>query len=84
MYGISGSWDHIQSRGLERLNREEQRIVSSVLNGLISRAKKRNLPNGSWYRTITVESKKVGHVCGTGCHISTVLDGDMVPNGRKI
>ena len=84
MNGINGSWSHLRTRGVERVEKQHLPLVGRVVLGLARRAKARNLPNRPWYRVVTKDGKIVAIVCGQGVHLSTILTGEMKPSGTKI
>ena len=80
---IDGSWEHIASRYVERIEGHEDRF-KACLTGLVSRIRKRNVPNRPWYRAVRERKDVLGYICGQGTYISTILGPDMVPHGERI
>jgi hypothetical protein len=84
---MQGNILHVEKRFEERLSNlspEETKRVLAAVKGLNSLAKKRALPNESWFRTVTHNDKPVAHLVGQGVYLSSVYSGTMVPRGRKV
>jgi len=73
---------HIQDRALSRI--EETQILAKAFASIAKRIKSKNVPNSNWYRTVYKDKQIVGHICGRGCYIATVLAPHMIPKGARI
>lgn len=78
-----GNWKHILQRAA-RISADDAKKMTNAMNGIIRRIKTRNMPQGPWYRTITDGNITIGHICGQGCYLSTILGSNMTPRGTKI
>ena len=82
MNGIGMNVRHVQDRTSQRI--DSKAIMARALNGIATRIKARTTPRGAWYRTVSYKGAVVGHICGTGVYVSTVLAADMAPRGTRI
>ena len=83
MPSIGGSWEHLASRYIERMEGYEDRF-KTCLSGLLKRVKAKKVPNRDWYRPVTDKGRVVGYICGQGTYVSTVLGLGMIPRGEKV
>lgn len=78
---------HVIERFFQRISKEEQTRVVTVLNSLTERLQNGQL-NGvtSWYRTVTdkITGEVICHITGQNNYISTILAADMEPRGKKV
>ena len=84
MHGISGAWNHVRDRGIERLGTKERQLISRALYKVGTLIKNRKVPNGKWYRRVHHNGRTIGYICGFGCNVTTVLSGNMVPHGSQV
>ena len=83
-YNIDGNWKHIVKRISERAFLKELDAIHAALLFVSNLHKRRAMPNSQWFKTIKKNNQTIGHICGQGCFVSTVLSKDMTPRGVEI